>query len=72
MVNINHQIIDRTRCSLYRNDYELICVIGISHCLVDTIDSSDRYFVKCPIRDFNVNMMSAEKRFNSTLPGCTG
>jgi len=71
IVNINHQIIDRKRCSLYRNGYELVCDIGTSPCLVDTINSYDQYIVKCPIDGYSVNMMSAVKNVNN-LSGCTG
>jgi len=72
LVNINHQIIDRKRCSLYRNGYELVCDIGSTQCLVDTINSSDKYVVRCPIHDYNVDLMSATENFNATQPGCSG
>ena len=73
-VNINHhaQIIDRRRCSLYKNGYKFICDIGTRHCLVDAVDSSGQYVVKCPIRGFDVDMVSATEIVDSTLPGCTG
>ena len=72
LVNINHQIIDRKRCSLYRNGYELVCDIGNSQCLVDMINSSDQYVVRCPIDGYNVDMISATENFNATQPGCSG